>query len=141
MVARRDTGAKQAIEIVELVAAIPALLSTVQHDMLTKARRERDNQLSVISSWREFVPALDRKNLVLAPWCERIVCEDEVKARTKGDAVPDSAKDAAEPAEEGAAAAGGPRGLTGAAKTLCIPFEQVRADCVPSVMLWSVVRR
>jgi prolyl-tRNA synthetase len=69
------------------------------------------------------VPSLDRKCIVLAPWCERIVCEEEVKTRTKGDAVPD-AKPSGEGEEAGTDEA--PKGLTGAAKTLCIPFEQVR---------------
>jgi prolyl-tRNA synthetase len=75
----------------------------------------------VCNRWREFVPSLDRKCIVLAPWCERIVCEEEVKTRTKGDAVPD-AKPAGEGEEAGTEEA--PKGLTGAAKTLCIPFEQ-----------------
>lgn len=69
------------------------------------------------------MPSLDRKCIVLAPWCERIVCEEEVKTRTKGDAVPD-AKPSGEGEEAGTDEA--PKGLTGAAKTLCIPFEQVR---------------
>ncbi len=29
------------------------------------------------------MPALDRKCMVLAPWCERIPCEEQVKERTK----------------------------------------------------------
>jgi len=122
MVARRDTGAKFAVPLADVGEAIPDLLATVQQDMLTKARKERDEKLAVITEWAEFVPSLDRRNIVLAPWCERIVCEDEVKARTKGDAVPDSK--AAAGGEEAAGEDAAPKGLTGAAKTLCIPFEQ-----------------
>jgi hypothetical protein len=69
------------------------------------------------------VPALDGKNLVLAPWCERIECEEEVKNRTKATGV----KVEEAPPAEGEDATQGPRGLTGAAKTLCIPCEQVGA--------------
>ncbi len=70
------------------------------------------------------MPALDRRNLVLAPWCERIACEEQVKERTKatGEVKVEEVPTEGESAED---AALGPRGLTGAAKTLCIPFEQV----------------
>jgi prolyl-tRNA synthetase len=74
--------------------------------------------------WAEFVPALDRKCIVLAPWCERIACEEIVKERTKATGEPAKAEEAPAGEEAGEDAALGPRGLTGAAKTLCIPFEQ-----------------
>lgn len=91
--------------------------------------------LLLCARWAEFVPALDGKNIVLAPWCERIACEEEVKNRTKatGAAAREEVEEVKE-GEDGADAA--PKGLTGAAKTLCIPFEQVRrsVDCVPKVI-------
>ena len=64
--------------------------------------------------------------MVLAPWCERIACEEEVKNRTKAT----GEVKAEEPVEgeEAEDAALGPRGLTGAAKTLNIPFVQVRSE-------------
>ena len=79
-----------------------------------------------VCRWHEFVPALDRKNIALAPWCERIACEERVKEQTKATGEVKVEEAAAEGEGEEADAALGPRGLTGAAKTLCIPFEQVR---------------
>jgi prolyl-tRNA synthetase len=55
MVARRDTGEKFAVAVADVAAVIPASLQQVQADMLAKARRERDNQLAVIT---EYVCAL-----------------------------------------------------------------------------------
>eukprot|EP01137_Pigoraptor_chileana_P007189 Opistho-2@52444 len=77
-------------------------------DMFAKASAERKAHTKIISEWKEFVPALDGKNLVLAPWCEAKACEEEVKKRsTKSD---DAAGDAS--------------GAAMGAKSLCIPFEQ-----------------
>lgn len=49
MVARRDTGEKFAVAVADVATVIPASLQQVQADMLAKARRERDNQLAVIT--------------------------------------------------------------------------------------------
>ena len=54
--------------------------------MLEKARQERDSHIRSVSTWEEFVDALDG-NMVLAPWCECIACEEEVKKRTAPDAM------------------------------------------------------
>jgi len=32
--------------------------------------------------WEDVVPALDNKCVVAIPWCEREVCEDEIKERS-----------------------------------------------------------
>lgn len=94
--------------------------------MLARARRERDSHVSVVHSWPEFVPALDRGDMALAPWCQRIACEEDVKERTgpKAAAEAVAAAAAADAAAAEAAAVEASKGLTGAAKTLCIPFEQ-----------------
>lgn len=74
-----------------------------------------------------MVPALNAKNMVLAPWCEEITCEDNVKKFTKAESMEESkAEPAAGAGEEAGEEEGGEsRGLTGAAKSLCIPMEQV----------------
>lgn len=60
-----------------------------------------------LKDWSQFGPNLDKKNIILAPFCGEISCEDKIKA--------DSARDDGE-AEPGAPAMG--------AKSLCIPLEQ-----------------
>ena len=63
----------------ELEVEIPSLLETMQADMLRRARRERDDSISIVTSWQEFLAALDKGNLVLAPWCELRETEEWVK--------------------------------------------------------------
>lgn len=94
--------------------AISVLLETMQTDMLEAARAQRDASIIRLSRWDEFVPALDRKCMVLAPWCETTVCEDDVKKASKKESLPR----AGEAVEADNAA------LSGAAKTLCIPYEE-----------------
>lgn len=52
--------------------------------------------------------------MVLSPWCEHVECEEDVKERTGPKA---------QEAEAGAAGEEAGRGLTGAAKSLCLPFS------------------
>ncbi len=79
---------------------------------------------TLVCRWEEFGPALDGKNIILAPFCEHKKCEEKIKADSTREyvlptlslpACPDvlSSSHVAEP---GAPAMG--------AKSLCIPFEQ-----------------
>jgi prolyl-tRNA synthetase len=68
--------------------------------------------------------------MVLAPWCETIVSEEWVKEQTKATGKAEKTP-GAQPLGDAAAAAGAApapeeagKGLTGAAKTLCVPMEQ-----------------
>ena len=40
----------------------------VQKDMLSRARKEFDSCIKTVTSWDDFVPALDEKKMVLTPW-------------------------------------------------------------------------
>ena len=100
VLARRDTRDKATVQLAELPAQAQQLLETMQADMLARATAERNSRIATVLSWKDFVPALDDKKMVLAPWCEEPESEEWVK-RTSG-------------AESD----------RGAAKTLCIPFEQ-----------------
>ncbi len=64
-----------------------------------------------------MVPALDRKHIVMAPWCEFVECEEGIKERT-GPQAADLADKTEEEKEEVEKA------LSGSAKSLCVPFEQ-----------------
>lgn len=108
-VVRRDLedkveGRIQDIPVAGLVEKIGEILDTMQKGLLEKAREERTFCIAVADNWDDFVTALNNKKMVLAPWCDEVEVEESVKARTKGEA--------------------------GAAKTLCMPFEQ---DTLPMV--------
>jgi prolyl-tRNA synthetase len=101
VLARRDTRDKETVPLAELGARAAALLETQQAALLAKATAERNACIATITQWKDFVPALDAKKMVLAPWCEDPESEEWAK------------KKSGEESEAG-----------GAAKTLCIPFEQ-----------------
>lgn len=50
-VVRRDNGAKTTVRLLDVPTVIPELLTQIQSDMLARARRERDEHLSVITEY------------------------------------------------------------------------------------------
>ena len=109
--ARRDTGVKAPLPLASITTAVPEMLETIQKEMFERAKKNYEDHIVKIGKWEEVVPALDSKNVVVMPWCEREACEDDIKERSGR---------AAEPQDERAPSAG--------AKSLCIPFEQERWD-------------
>jgi prolyl-tRNA synthetase len=107
---RRDTGVKSPIPMANLAKDVHDLLDTIHNDMYLKAKATYDNSVVQVKEWNEFVPALNKKCLVMAPWCEAEACEDDIKASSARIAQGD------EPVDEKAPSMG--------AKSLCIPFEQ-----------------
>ena len=99
VVARRDTGKKDFVKWGDLAPAVQGALAAMQTDMLAKARKQFDESIVRVTKWEDFVPALNAKKMVLAPWCEEVEVEEKVK------------QDSAAPGAAGA-------------KTLCIPFDQ-----------------
>lgn len=111
---RRDIAGndgKSTIPITELNKQVPALLETIQADLYARAKQKFDTHTKQITSWDDFVPALNAKNVCMIPHCLTEKCEDEIKdlsaRKDVGDDTPDDAK---------APSMG--------AKSLCIPFEQ-----------------
>lgn len=82
----------------------------MQQDMFNKAKQVRDDHIGRAYNWEEFMAELNKKNIVLTPWCESEESEQEVKNRSKE--------------ESSKAENEGEEILTGAAKTLCIPLDQ-----------------
>lgn len=109
--ARRDTGEKGVIPIVEIGTQVPQLLETIQKDMYIKAEKSfRDHRIK-INKWEDVLPALDGKNVVLIPFCGDGKCEDRIKELTsRVDDQPDVPEGQKPPS----------MGM----KSLCIPFEQ-----------------
>ncbi|TFK71860.1 prolyl-tRNA synthetase [Pluteus cervinus] len=106
---RRDTGVKAPLSLDEIETTVKGLLDQIQKDMFVRAKEVYDGRLKEITKWDDVVPALDAKNVVVMPWCERVECEDDIKERSGR---------SSEPQDERAPSAG--------AKSLCIPFDQSR---------------
>lgn len=109
LTARRDTGEKASLSISSLATEVPKLLETIQADMLKKASDEYASHRKIVRDWKDFVPTLNDKNVILVPHCSTGDCEDEIK------------KDSAASAESGEVDARAP---SMGAKSLCIPAEQ-----------------
>lgn len=104
---RRDTGEKLTITRASAVTEIPQLLEKIHENMLAKATKDLKDHLKITKEWKELTTFLDAKNLILAPFCGEIPCEEKIKA--------DSAREDAE---------GDAQGPAMGAKSLCIPFDQ-----------------
>lgn len=117
MVARRDTGAKTVAGWENLAAHLVELLETVQCEMFERAKRERDERIGRATDFEDFMATLDQRKMVLAPWCEEVACEEDLKKRSAEASRnnPDST-------------------LSGAAKSLCIPFEQPQGGLAEGAM-------
>jgi len=112
---RRDTGEKITLQRTSAVSDLKKLLDTIQQSMLDKATKDLKDHTKLCKNWDDFCKQLEGKNIILAPFCGDIPCEESIKK--------DSAREEGEGAEPGAPAMG--------AKGLCIPFEQP-ADIAPS---------
>lgn len=110
---RRDNGEKIDIAWDKAEVEVPSLLDRIQKDMLQRATEVRDSNIQKVTEWEDVVPALAKRKMILAPWCETEESEEEIKALTKNTEAESAVQ------EEGAAPA-----LTGSMKCLCLPLEQ-----------------
>lgn len=58
----------------QLVEQVKEVLSDIQQSLFNSAKQKRDACIKVISTWDEFIVALNEKKLILAPWCDEEVC-------------------------------------------------------------------
>jgi len=107
---RRDSKQKSDISLDTLVNSVKELLVDIQISLYQKAKKHKDSHKKSATTWKEFLQHLNSKNIVKVPFCCTEDCEGDVKRRS---------------AEESKAQATDQKfDLTGAAKSLCIPFEQ-----------------
>lgn len=128
-VIRRD-GSSLQLSLDSLVPTIHEKLNEIQSAMFESAKRIRDDHLISCTTFDSFVKALNEKNLLITPWCDRVSCEESVKDRSAR-ATSDEAVDEKAPSM--------------GAKTLCIPFKQpdltegqVCFACEEKATCWTV---
>ncbi|KAI2497139.1 Prolyl-tRNA synthetase [Fragilaria crotonensis] len=112
----RYNGEKVDMPIAGLGAALVVKLEEIQHGLFEKAKKFRDDHLVQVTEWKDFVPNLEKHNLVLTPWCggEHKDWEEWVKNKSREESLAASGE-----AEEDVRTS-----TSVAAKTLCIPFNQ-----------------
>lgn len=110
---RRSDGGKIKYDRAGVVEEVKKTFVEIQKMMIEKARCERDEKIVQVDTWEEFMFALEKRTMILAAWCEGTECEEDVKTRSTKDSL---ARMEEEEVDE--------RALSGAAKTLCIPFKE-----------------
>ncbi|KAF5300527.1 hypothetical protein FQR65_LT09148 [Abscondita terminalis] len=105
---RRDTGQKLTYKRESAVKDLVELLDKIQQHLFNKASEDFTTHTVQVTDWSQFSPNLEKKNVILTPFCGEGECEDKIKA--------DSTRDASEATEVGAPSMG--------AKSLCTPLEQ-----------------
>ncbi|PXF46904.1 Proline--tRNA ligase, cytoplasmic [Gracilariopsis chorda] len=114
MATKRVDGEKSMFERAKVCETVKTTLESIHKSTFEKARIARDEKIVRVDKWADFVPALDKRTMVLAPWCEQTPCEEDVKDRS-------GEESQQRLGEEGEV---DKKALSGSAKTLCIPFEE-----------------
>lgn len=83
-IARRDTKQKQSVSMDGIAFYVQALLDEIQLNIFEKARRYRDEHITRVNTWDEFVETLQNKGgFVSAHWDGTAETEEEIKTKTK----------------------------------------------------------
>jgi prolyl-tRNA synthetase len=81
---RRDNREAQQIKLADLPTAIPALLDTIQADLLAKATALLESKMRPIDDYAEFKRvAAENDGWGLLRWCGGAACEAQIKEETK----------------------------------------------------------
>ena len=82
--ARRDTKEKQQVSIEGLSGYILKLLDEIQQNLFDKALKFREQHITPVNTWDEFVATLNEKGgFVAAHWDGTAETEAEIKEKTK----------------------------------------------------------
>ena len=82
--ARRDTKEKFMVPMEGLTETVANLLVTIQTNLLERAKKYRDEHITKVETWEEFMNVLDQKTgFVLAHWDGTAETEDKIKEMTK----------------------------------------------------------
>lgn len=110
-VVRRNDSRKYTVKLNELETRIPEILEEMQKDLFLKAKELFDTHRKIVNEWKDFVPSLNKKNVILSPWCGVMECEEDIK-------------DSSAKKDNGEEFEADDKSPSMGAKSLCIPFEQ-----------------
>ena len=80
VICRRDTREKIEVSLDALEAKVSELLTTIQKEMLERARAHREEHTYTAKNMDEFVQLFTEKSgFVKAMWCGERECEDKIK--------------------------------------------------------------
>ena len=83
-VVRRDTKIKQVLAITDIDINVEHLLKAMQEEIYLNALNFRDNHITLVNTWDEFVDVLENKTgFISAHWDGNEETEDKIKEMTK----------------------------------------------------------
>jgi prolyl-tRNA synthetase len=83
-IARRDTKEKSSVSMDGIADAVAKLLSAIQQNMYNKALDFRNENITVVDNWDDFVKTLDEKaGFIFAHWDGTAETEEKIKEQTK----------------------------------------------------------
>jgi prolyl-tRNA synthetase len=83
-IARRDTKEKTTVSMDGITATVAQLLLDIQSNLFNRAKKYRDEHITKVDSWEDFIATLDTKaGFVSAHWDGTSATEDKIKEMTK----------------------------------------------------------
>jgi len=83
-IARRDTKEKTTVSMDGITATVSQLLLDIQSNLFNRAKKYRDEHITKVDSWDDFISTLDTKTgFVSAHWDGTPETEDKIKEMTK----------------------------------------------------------
>lgn len=83
-VARRDNKTKESVALDGIIEHVVQLLEDIQQNLFNRAKAYRDEHITRVDTWEEFVDVLDNKGgFVSAHWDGTSETEDKIKEMTK----------------------------------------------------------
>ncbi len=83
-IARRDTKEKTTVSMDGITATVSQLLLDIQSNLFNRAKKYRDEHITKVDSWDDFIATLDTKaGFVSAHWDGTPETEDKIKEMTK----------------------------------------------------------
>ena len=83
-IARRDTREKNSVSMDGIANTVAKLLEEIQQNMYNKALAFRNENITVVDNWDDFVKTLDEKTgFISAHWDGTAETEDKIKEQTK----------------------------------------------------------
>ena len=83
-IARRDTKEKTTVSMDGITATVSQLLLDIQSNLFNRAKKYRDEHITKVDSWDDFISTLDTKaGFVSAHWDGTPESEDKIKEMTK----------------------------------------------------------
>ncbi|GAW83520.1 bifunctional aminoacyl-tRNA synthetase [Plasmodium gonderi] len=109
LLVRRDSNEKFNVKKESVLLETQQMLVDIHKHLFLKAKKKLDESIVQVTTFGEVMDALNKKKMVLAPWCEDISTEEEIKKETQRLSQNQGNTETS---------------LSGSMKPLCIPLDQ-----------------